>query len=124
MLFMKISLIHSSSPAAMSHFLAISAKAPQICSRDYLSRCFRFNNLCRSNVTFVFLTKAIAKKSQNSLKEICKIFTYVNFCPKILFPSFSKVRYKTDCNFLSASSSRIPLNFLVSDLMEADSSSS
>ena len=69
---------------------------------------------------FVFLTKAIARKSQNSLKEICKIFTLVNFCPKILFPSFPNARYRTDLNFLSASSSRIPLNFFVSDLMEAD----
>ena len=108
----------------MSHFLAISAKAPQNCLRDFLSRCFRFSNLCRSNVTFVFLTKAIARKPQNFFNEICKIFTYVNFCPKILFPSFPKARYKTDRNFLSASSSRIPLNFLLSDLREADSSSS
>ena len=58
---MNISLIHSSSPAAMSHFLAISAKAPQNCSRDSLSRCFRFSNLCQQNVTFVFLTKAVAR---------------------------------------------------------------
>ena len=125
MLFMKITLIHSSSPAAMLHFLAISAKAPQNCSRDSLSPCFRFRNLCLSTVTFVFFTKAIARKSQNFLIEICKIFTFVNFCPKFLFPSFPKARYKTtDRSFLSASSSRIPLNFLVSDLMEADSSSS
>ena len=75
-------------------------------------------------MTFVFLTKAIARKSQNSLNENCKIFTFVNFCPKILFPLVPKARCKTDHNFLSASSSRIPLNFLVSDLMEADSSSS
>ena len=124
MLFMKLSLIHSSSPAAMSHILAISAKAPQNCSKDSLYGCFQFNSLCRSNVTFVFLTKAIARKSQSSLKEVCKIFTFVSFCPKILFPSFPNARYKTDRSFLSASSSRIPLNFLVSDLMEADSSSS
>ena len=113
--------VHSSSPAAMPHFLAISAKAPQNCSRDSLSRCFRFNSLCRSNVTFVFLTKAVARKSQNSLIEICKIFTFVIFCPKIVFPSFSKARYKTDRSFFSASSSRVPLIFLVSVLMEADS---
>ena len=119
---MKMSRIHSSSPAVMSHFFAISAKAPQNCSSDYLSHCFRFSSLCRSNVTFVFITKAIARESQNSLKEICKIFTLVNFCPKILFPLFPNARYRTDCNFLSASSSRIPLKFLVSDLMEADSS--
>ena len=70
----------------------------------------------------VFLTKAIARESQNSLKEICKIFTLVNFCPKILFPSFPSARYRTERSFLSASSSRIPLNFLVSHLIEADSS--
>ena len=117
-----MSRIHSSSPAVMSHSFAMSAKAPQNCSSDFLSRCFRFSSLCRSNVTFVFLTKAIARESQNSLKEICKIFTLVNLCPKILFPSFPNARYIIDRSFLSASFSRIPLNFLVSDLIEADSS--
>ena len=121
---MKISLIHSSSPAVMSHVFAISAKAPQNCSRDSLSRCFLFSSLCRSIVTFVFHTKAIARNSQNSLKEICKTFTLVNFCPKILFPSFPSARYKTERNFLSASSIRIPLNFLVSIFIDAASSSS
>ena len=123
-MFLKRSRIHSSSPAVMSHFFAFSAKAPQKCSSDSLSRCFRFNNLWRSNVTFVFLTKAIARESQNSLNEIYKIFTLVNFCPKILFLSLPSARYRTERSFLSASSSRIPLNFLVSDLIEADSSSS
>ena len=61
MLIMKMSLIHSSSLAAMSHFLAISAKTPKNCSSDSLSRCFLFRNLCFSKVTFVFLTKAVAK---------------------------------------------------------------
>ena len=75
-------------------------------------------------MTFDFLTKAIAKNSQNCLKEICKTFTLVNFCPKILFPSFPNARYKTDRNFLSASSIRIPLNFLISVFIEAVSSSS
>ena len=75
-------------------------------------------------MTFVFLTKAIARESQYSLKEICKIFSLINFCPKNLFHSFPNARYRTDRNFLSGSSSRISLNFLVSDLMEADSSSS
>ena len=121
---MKMSRIHSSFPAVMSHFFAISAKAPENCSSDSLSRCFRFSSLCRSNVTFVFLTKAIARESQYSLKEICKIFSLINFCAKNLFHSFPNARYRTDRNFLSGSSSRISLNFLVSDLLEADSSSS
>ena len=90
MLFMKMSRIHSSSPAVMSHFFAISARAPQNCSSDSLSRCFLFNNLCRSNVTFVFLTKAIARDSQNSLKEICKTFTLVNFLSEDPFPFISQ----------------------------------
>ena len=117
MLLMKMSRIHSSSPAVISHFFAISARPPQNCSSDSLSRCFRFTNLWRSNVTFVSLTKAIARESQNSLKEICKTFTLVNSCPKILFPSFPSARYRTERIFLSASSSRFPLNFLVSDLI-------
>ena len=116
-----MSRIHSSSPAVMSHFFAISAKAPQNCSSDSLSCCFLFSSLCHSNVTFVFFTKAIARESKNFLKAIYKIFTLVNFCPKILFPSFPNAKYRTDRSFLSASSSRIPLNFLVSDLIEADS---
>ena len=88
MLFMKICLIHSSSPAAMSHFLAISAMDPQNCSSDSLSRCFRFNNLGRSNVTFVFLTIAVARFSQN---KICKIFTFVNFVRRFFFLRFQEL---------------------------------
>ena len=79
MLFVKISLIHSSCPADMSHFLAIWARAPQNCSNDSLSRGFLFNTLCLSNVKFVFLAKAAEKFSQNSSKEIWSIFTFVNF---------------------------------------------
>ena len=126
MLFMKMSRIHSSSPVVVSHFFAISARAPQKSSSDSLSCCFRFNNLCRSNVKFVFLTKTIARDSQYSLKEVCKTFTLVNFClcPKILFPSFPSARYRIERSYLSASSSRNPLNFLVSVLIDADSSSS
>ena len=79
MLFMKMSRINSFSPAVMSPFFAISARAPQNCLSHSLSRCFRFDNLCRSNVTFVFLTKAIARDSQNSIKEVCKTFTHGKF---------------------------------------------
>ena len=79
MLFVKISIIHSSSPADMSHFLAISARAPQNCSNDPLSRGFLLNTLFLSNVTFVFLAKPAEKLSQNSSKEIWSIFTYVKF---------------------------------------------
>ena len=90
MLFMKTSLMHSSSPADMLHFLAISAKAPQNCSNESLSLCFLFNSLRLSNVTFVFLTKAVVKFSLNSLKEIRSIFTFVSFWPKFFFPLFSR----------------------------------
>ena len=43
-LLMKISRILSSSPADMSNFFAISAKAPQNCSNDSLSFCFLFKS--------------------------------------------------------------------------------
>ena len=70
LLFMKMFLIHSSSSAAMSHFLAISAKALLNCLGDSVSHCFLFNNLYFLKVTFIFLTKVVARCSQNSLKEI------------------------------------------------------
>ena len=47
MLMMKISRIHSSSPADMSHFIAISARAPQNCSSNSLF------SVCSSNA-YVF----------------------------------------------------------------------
>ena len=79
MLMIKMSRIHSSSSSDMLHLFAISSRAPQNCSNDSLSLCFLFSNLCLSNVTFVFLTKAIDRFSQNSLKEIWRILTLVNF---------------------------------------------
>ena len=43
-LLIKISLIHSSSLAERSHFLAILARAPQSCSSDSQSLCFPFKS--------------------------------------------------------------------------------
>ena len=87
-LLINISRIHSSSPVGMSHLFAISASAPQNCSSDSLSLCFLFNSLCISKVMFVFLTKAIDKFSQNSLKEICGTLNFVNFWANIIFLRF------------------------------------
>ena len=88
MLLIKISRIHSSSPEGMLHLFAISASAPQNCSNDFLSLCFLFNSLCLSKI--LCLTKDTDKFSQNSLKEICRTLTLVNFWPNIFFPSFPR----------------------------------
>ena len=92
MLLIKVSRIHSSSPAGILHLFAISARASQNCSNVSLSLCFLFKNLCLSNVTFVFLTNAIDRFSQNSLKEICRILAFVNFRPNVFFPSFPRAK--------------------------------
>ena len=48
---MKLSLIHSaSSDSLILHVLTKSVRAPQNCSYDSRSFCFRFNNLYLSNV--------------------------------------------------------------------------
>ena len=70
MLMIIMSRIHSSSLVDMLHLFAISASAPQNVSNDSLSLCILFNSLCLSKVTFVFLTNANDRFSQNSLKEI------------------------------------------------------
>ena len=83
-----MSQIHSSSPADMLQLFAVSARAPQNCSNGSRSLCFLFSNLCLSNVTFVFLTTASERFSQNSLKEIWRILTLVIFWPNIFFLRF------------------------------------
>ena len=55
--------------------LARSVNAPQSCLKDSPSLCFRFRSLYLSNVTFGGSLQTSSKKSQNSLKEIDRIFT-------------------------------------------------
>ena len=127
MLFMKMSRTHSSSPADMLHLCAICARAPQKYSNDFLClslSLFLFSNLCLSSVTFVFPTNAIDRFSQNSLEQIQRILTLVKFWPNIFSPSFPRAKLSIDLSFLSASSNLMPLNFFVSDFIQAFSSSS
>ena len=120
----KISRIHSSSPADMWHFFAISARTPQNCSNDSLSLCFLIKKLCLSNVTFVFLTKATDSFFHNFfVKKKLEDFYSRDFLAKNLF-SFVSEGYRIDQSFLSASSNLMPLNRFVSVIIEAVSLSS
>ena len=122
---MKMSLIHSaSSDSLMLHVLAKYVRAPQKCSHDSRSFCFRFNNLYLSIVVLGGLLNAASSKVQKSKKVIAKILTLVFFCVKTLFPSLPKARNKIDRSFLSASVRLIPLNFLFSSLIRFSSADS
>ena len=66
-----------------------------------------------------FFSNATDNISQNSLKEFGRIFTCVNFWPKIFFPSFPRAKYRIDRSFLSASLILIPLNRFVHVFIEA-----
>ena len=73
---MKMSLIHSaSSDSLMLHVLAKSVRAPQNCSYDSRSFCFRFNNLYLSNVVLGSLLIAASSRVQNSENVNAKILT-------------------------------------------------
>ena len=87
---MKISRIHSSSPADMWHLFAIPARALQNCSNDSLSLCFLIKNLWLSNVTLVFLTKATDSFFRTFWKKIGGFLLAWIFWPKIFFPSFPR----------------------------------
>ena len=110
---MKMSLIHS----ALLHVLARSARAPQNCSYDSRSFCFRFYNFYLSNVVLGGLLNAAFSRVQNSENVIAKILTLRFFCVKILFPSLPRARNEIDRSFLSASVRLIPLVFLLSSLI-------
>ena len=125
MLQMKISLIHSaSSDSLILHVLARSVSAPQNCSYDSRSFCFRFSSLYLSNVVLGGLLNAASSRVQNSENDIARILTLGFFCVKTLFPSFSRARNKIDRSFLSASVRLIPLNFLFSLLIRFSSADS
>ena len=122
---MKMFLIHSaSSDSLMLHVLARSVRAPQKCSYDSRSFCFRFNNLYLSNVVLGGLLNAASSRVQNSENFIAKILTLGFFCVKTLFPSLPKARIKIDRSFLSLSVRLIPLNFLFFSLIRFSSADS
>ena len=119
---MKTSPIHSASSFSfMLHVLAKSVRAPQNCSYDSRSFCFRFNNLYLSKVVLGGLSKAASSRVQNSVKEMVKILTLGIFCVKTLFPPLPRARNKIERSFLSASVRLIPLNFLFSSLIRFSS---
>ena len=120
-----MSLIHSaSSDSLILQVLARSVSAPQNCSYDSRSLCYRFSNLYLSNVVLGGLLNAACNRVQNSEKDIARILTIVFFCVKTLFPSLPKARKKIDRSFLSASVLLIPLNFFFFSLIRLSSADS
>ena len=116
LLLIKMSRILSSSPLDISHFLAICARAPENYFKLSLSLWLLLSRVWRSEVTLGFPIKAWIRRSQISAKFFQRILTFENFCEKTFLQSLRSASESIDWIFLSASSIRIPLIFLDSNL--------